>query len=101
MRVRGHLFDRIHCAQRVGDVSQSYQSGPLIEQRCVLVEKELASVVAWHDAKPAALLVAQHLPGDDVGMVFQLRQDDLVTVPEESAREAMHYQIDRIRRAAR
>ena len=44
--------------------------GARVEQLLVLFQQQLAAVVHGDHAQPRAFFLAQHLPGDDVGVVL-------------------------------
>ena len=100
VRKRDHPLDRIDGAQRVRNVRHADEPGVSVEQLLVLVDQQLAGVVDRHHANPGALLFRQHLPRDDVRMVFERGEDDFVTGADEFAAVAVRDQIDRLRGAA-
>ena len=54
---------------------EGHHAGARVEQFFVFVQQQLAPIVHGNDAqKRAVLLFAEHLPGDDVGVVLQRRR---------------------------
>ena len=94
------VLDRRHRAERVRHLGDGHQlrAGP--EEARILLHEEVAPVVDGNHAEPGALLLAKHLPGDDVGVVLDSRDDDLVPRAHEPAPVARHDQIDALRRLA-
>ena len=68
--VSDDLFHGIHRAQRVRNMRYGNKLCPFIQQRVVFVHQQFAGVVHRNHAQLRALLFAQHLPGDDVGMML-------------------------------
>ena len=71
-------LDRVDGAEGVRDVGDGHHAGARIEQLFVLLHEEFAALVHGNDAQFGVLLFAEHLPGDDVGVVLHRRDDDLV-----------------------
>jgi hypothetical protein len=65
------------------------------EQPSVLVHDQIATVVDGHHLESRALLLAEHLPGHDVGVVLDRRDDDLVARADGRAPEARRHEVDR------
>ncbi len=70
------------------------------EQALVLLEDDLAALVDRRDAQLGALLRAELLPGDDVRVVFEPRDDDLVAGPDVPAAVALSHEVDGLGGAA-
>jgi hypothetical protein len=68
---------------RLGPSSFSYSSS-----------KHLAGVVDRSNAQPRALFRAQHLPGNDVGVMLQPGDDDLVVLLDVAPSPALRHQVD-------
>ena len=79
-RARGgdELGDRQHRAEGVRDVRQRDEARARAEQPQVRLEVDDAAAVDRHDADPRAGLRREQLPGHDVRVVLELRDDDLV-----------------------
>jgi len=78
MRDVDDLLDRNDGAERVRNLRHRDDPGAIGQQLLELVEPHLAGVVDRNHAQLRALFGAQHLPGHDVGMMFQVRDHDLV-----------------------
>ena len=72
----------------------------LVQQSVVFVQHQFAGVVHRNHAQRRALFFAQHLPGNDVGVMLHRRDDDLVAGADELAAVAVHHQVDAFGRAA-
>ncbi len=68
------LADRIDGAERVRDVADRDHARARAEQLRVFIEHQLAAIVDGNDAQNRARLFAQHLPGNDVGVVLHGRR---------------------------
>src|SRR5687767_15158932 len=80
VRYLDHGFDRVDGPQSVGDMDHTDQTGAIIQKLFVLLQDQLAAVVDRDDAQPRTGLFAQHLPGNDVGVMFDPADQDLVTL---------------------
>ena len=67
----GDGADRVDRADGVGNVGQRQQAGARPDPGGQLVERQLAVVGDGGGDEAGALLLAQHLPGDDVRVVLQ------------------------------
>lgn len=96
VRVRcvGHRADGEDGAEDVGDVREGDDPGAGAQQGVVGGEVHGAVVVQGDDPQPGALLGAQQLPGDDVGVVFEGGEDDLVAGAHASAAPGLGDQVD-------
>src|SRR6202021_1079500 len=81
-------------AEGVRDVADGYHACARVEQLGVLVEDQVAAVVDGNNAQKRAGFLAQHLPGDDVGVVFQARDDNFVAGLHVLAAPGLRDQID-------
>ena len=88
-----NLFDRIDGAERIRNVSDGYELRLLAQQRVVFIHQQFARVVHRNDAQPGALLFAEHLPRNNVGVMLHRRDDDFVARADELAAIAMHDQV--------
>src|ERR1043166_3918876 len=100
VRARRNLLDGVDRAERVRDVADADELRALAEERVELVEQEFARVVHRDDPEARALLLAEHLPGDEVRVVLHLGDDDLVTLSDELAPVAVHDEVDGLGDAA-
>ena len=74
--------------------------GARAEQRLEGLDKEIAVVVDRAPADHRTAALAVEMPGHDVGVMLEDRQDDLVTLPDHQPAEALRHQIDRLGRIA-
>ena len=72
----------------------------LIQQRVISIKQQLAGIVHRYDAQQCALLFTEHLPGDDVRVMFHRRDNDLVAGADELTTIAVHYEVDALGGAA-
>ena len=77
------------------------QLGAGTKQRRQLVQHQLAGIGDRHHAQPGTLLLAEHLPRDDVGVVLHRRDDHLVTVAHLLTAKRLRHEIDALRGVAR
>ena len=76
---RGHLRDGDDRAEHVGDVRERHEPDVAPRELCVeLLQRQFAALVDLQVAQRRAALAAQHLPGDDVGVVLELGDEDRV-----------------------
>ena len=80
MRDGDHLRDRRDRAERVRHLGERDEARPRREQLLVLLEDDLPGVVDRRDPQLGALLGGELLPGHDVGVVLEMRDDDLVAL---------------------
>ena len=76
------------------------QEDLLIDEVEQCVQLDFAAVGDRRDYKFCACLFADKLPGNDVGMVFEVRDQDLVARLQARAAEALGNEVDRLRCAA-
>ena len=101
-RMRG-LDDLVHRhdgAERVRNLRDRDQLGAVVEQLSVFIQQDLAAVVHRDHAELRALLGGELLPRHDVGVVLEVREDDLVARAEVGATPALRHEVDRLGRAA-
>ena len=72
-----------------------HQSGPWPKQGAEGVHVQPPIVGDRREAQDDALALAQEMPGDDVGVMLHLREDNFVAL-RESAAEGRSHQIDRL-----
>ena len=70
MRHADNPLHRIDGAERIGDMRDGDDAGARTEQLLEFVEQQFAAIVDWSHAQLRALLLAQDLPGHDVGVVL-------------------------------
>ena len=92
--------DRVDGAERVGDVSDREKAGARPEQPLQLVELQLSALVDAGDPQRGAALRAEQLPGNQVRVVLERRDQHLVARPDAGAAEAVRHQIHRLGGAA-
>ncbi len=93
-------LQRIDGPEDVGDVGHAHRAGALVEELLVLLEDQFAVVVHRDHPQAGAGLPADELPGDDVGVVLHLRDEDLVPLAQPGAAPALGDQIDGLGRPA-
>jgi hypothetical protein len=81
-------------------LAAAHSDGLVAEEPLVLLEDHLAPIVDRRDAQPGPLLDAEELPGDDVGVVLEPRDDDLVALADVAAAPALRDEVDALGRAA-
>ena len=64
-----------------------------------LIEQQLARIVHRDHADGGAAVFRQHLPGDDVGVVFHGAEQDLVALMHIGAAEGLGHEVDGLRGA--
>jgi hypothetical protein len=64
------------------------------KQLLVLIEQNLTGVIHGRNAQPRALFRAQHLPGNDVGVMLQPGDDNLVVLLNVLPSPTLRHQID-------
>ena len=70
--------DRQDGAERIRDMRDRHQPRPRRQQPVELIQDEFAVLVDGRHDQGAARGVAHHLPGHDVGVVLQRRDEDLI-----------------------
>ncbi len=100
MGLADDLLHRIDGAQGIGYMHHRHQSGTFIEQLPEFIHDEIAIIVNGDYAQLRPGLFTQQLPGHDIGMVFHLGDDDLVTVTDVGTTITLCHQVDGIRRPA-
>jgi hypothetical protein len=78
VRHRDYLLDRHPGSERIGNLGDCNQLGARPEQSRKLVQPQLPLIGHRNDAQLDPEVIAQELPGHDIGVVFELRDDDLV-----------------------
>ena len=81
VRAADDLENRVDGAERIRHVRDGNDARAIVQQLFVPIHTQLAEIGDRDDAQPRALLVAEHLPRDDVRVVLHLGHDDLVTGP--------------------
>ena len=87
-------------SQGVGDVGDGNHLGAIIQEALEFIHEQFPAVVHGNDAEDGPGLLAGHLPGNDIGMMFHGREDDLVAGGEEFAAVTGGDQIDALGGAA-
>ncbi|SLE02389.1 Uncharacterised protein [Mycobacteroides abscessus subsp. massiliense] len=94
------LLGRGHRSQRVGNLSGRNQFGAWANQIFQLGEQQVAGIVHRGHLDHGAGLLRNQLPRNDIGVVFQVGDDDLVAVPQVLAAPGIGHQIDGLGGAA-
>ena len=97
---RDDLLHRRHRPQRIRHLRDRHQLRPAAEQLAVFVQQDLPTVVHRNHADARAHLRGKLLPRHDVGVVLQVRDDDLVPGADVLAAERLRNEVDRLRGAA-
>ena len=95
-RLRSDLFNRVDRAERVGYVWHRGDTRPGIEQVLEPVERQRLRVRQLDVANGRALLRRQPLPGDEVRVVFHLREQNLVPLEYIRAPPRVGNEVDRL-----
>jgi hypothetical protein len=101
MRSLGDARHGQHGTEGVRDVRDRDEAGAVGEQRRNRVGLDLSGIRHRCYANARARLRGHELPGNDVGMVLERRDDDLVTGAEERARPALGHEVDSLGGTAR
>src|ERR1700734_3868786 len=75
----GDLTHGHYRTERVRHLRDRHELGPGVEELLILVEENLSAVVHGDHPQARTLLTSELLPGDDVGVMLQVRNDDFVT----------------------
>ena len=94
MRFGGDLFDRENCAERIGGVGDGDDFTALGKQFFEFVEEEFARFVDGGDLDRGALFFGEHLPGDDIGVVLDVRNDNLISGADMATAIALGDEVD-------
>ena len=94
------LFHGIDGAQHVAHMDQPHQLGTLGEQVIQGLQNQLPGIVHGDDLDRGALLLGQHLPGHDVGVVLHGREQDLVAGLDPHSPIGLGHQVDGLGGAA-
>ena len=96
-----NFFNRADGSQGVGHMRDANQEDSVIDEVKQRVELDLTHVVDRRDDQLRAGLLANQLPGHDVGVVLEVRDQDLVTGLQARAAQALCNQVDRLGGATR
>ena len=91
---------RQHRPQHVGNVRDGHEPRAGIEQLQELIEQQLAAAIDRCDLQGAAGLFAHHLPGDDVRVMLEGRDENFIAGAEARAGIRLRDEIDALRGAA-
>ena len=92
--------DRVDRPQRIREMNDRHQLGPRPDQPFQLVPRQLTVVGDRRYPEDGPGLLAEHLPRDDVRMMFHAGDDDLVTRSHLRAAERLGHQVDAFRGVA-
>src|SRR5438105_13324931 len=71
-----------------------YQTRSLVKEPLILLEQEFAAITDRHDAQRGPFLLAEDLPGDNVGVMLHMRDDDLIARLDMCSAEALSDEVD-------
>ena len=94
------LVDRYHGAQRIGDLAGRNQFRTRTQQLLELVQQQVARVVDRRHLEDRSGLLRNQLPGNDIGVMLQVGDDDLVAGLQMLAAPRVRHQVDRLGGAA-
>jgi len=95
-----HFPDGVDRSQGVGNMPEGDELGTFAQKLFVGPSFEVAGFIQWHDDQFGAGLLAEHLPGNDVGVMFHLGDEDLVIAADMLASPGLCHQVDRFGRIA-
>jgi hypothetical protein len=95
------LAYRAHGAQCIRHMRHAYEKGLVIDEIEHCIELNLALVIDRRNNEFGASLLADQLPGNDVGVVLEVSDDDFVTRMQARTAEALRDEIYRLCCAAR
>ena len=95
-----NLLHRQDCAERVGYVSDGHQLGARRQHPLVFVQQQLTGVVNGNHPQHGALFLAEHLPGDNVGVMLHVGDDNLVAFADVLASVGLSDDVDALGGAA-
>src|SRR5262245_35104722 len=81
-------------AKRIGDVNNRDQTRASAQQLLILVEEKFAIITNRHDAQHRSGLFAQHLPGNNVGVMLHCREDDFIAGAKVGATPALGDEVN-------
>ena len=96
----GDLFHRVDGAQRIAGVTDCDQLGFFTQQVAVGIQVQITVLQQRDHLDHGTGTLGDHLPGHDVGVVFQRAEDDLVTDFQVAQAPAIRHQVDRFGGAA-
>ena len=100
MRHLHHRLRRCDGAERVRNLREGDELGPAVEELAVLFQQHLAVVIDRHDAQLRALGERKLLPRHDVGVMLEMRDDDLVARTHVLQAERVRHEVDGLGGAA-
>ena len=74
--------------------------GSIGDQGLQIIENQISIIGTWDDQQFSALLFAQHLPGNDVGMVLHRTDQHLIAAIHSISTDGSSDQVDRFRGSA-
>jgi hypothetical protein len=97
---RRHLLDGRHGSEHVRGMAEGDELRPRAEQVLERRHVDPAALVERDDFEIRPLVVGEQLPGHDVRVVLERRQDDLVARADVRPPPALRDEVDRLGRAA-
>lgn len=77
------LADIVDSAHDIGDMGGADESGAIVEKRLESIYLERPVFINVEDTELSPATLAKELPGDDVGMVLERRDDNLIALANE------------------
>ena len=98
MGLADHFFHRVHEAEHIGNLGNGDKPGLFREQAGKHLEAQIAVFIHRKYLQMSAFPLAKHLPGNDIGVMLRLADQNLVALADKSFSEAVGDQIDGSRR---
>ena len=95
MALLDYLLDRIDDSENIGNMSERHDLCPFRENLIEFLDHEMTGFIDRKYLKHCSLSLAEHLPWDNVRMVFRFSHYYLVTFIDEGFSETESYKIDR------
>ena len=96
----GHRLYGENCSQGIGDVGEGDEFSARIQEPFVVLQDTWPRSSTGSDAQLGVFFFAEHLPGDDVGVMLEMGDDDLIVFLDVLFAPALGDEIDRFGGAA-
>ncbi len=90
-----HLFYRVYGSQGVGGMGECHNPGPVAKKLIQFFKIQFSFFIKWDDLQICSLALTHHLPGDNVGVVFHFRDQNLIPRSDILFTKGEGYRIDR------